>query len=387
MTIERNWTASEGQGRRGWGIQSLQKGLRRGLKTASSILACATLFIWLAALPPFQVGLWYLTEPVEIALFGTGALAALVLVFHPKVEWAMWHPLVLIPAGLVILTAATAQFHSFPTRSGFGPPQTGEGGLWFAALAMMVALFRVADRRAVAHAACWSGAILLVARWTGPQVNSFPDYLAFVGLALIVIREPRSLFEDAADWPLIIGAALIASSGSKGAFMLVPAIMLVALMRAPRALLAAVVPPLTVIAIDLLHTLPSAGSRVMLWRSAIAALQGEPGLWWHGAGWGGMNDLVARHYRAIAQVEPNWEGLGEAWHSHNEFVEAFISVGIGGAVLMIALFVVAAHASIGRLRAGAWCALAGLSAIWMPTPVVVPFLAAALAITSRGSEK
>lgn len=354
-------------------------------RTISSVsataLACAVLFVWIAALPPFQVGLWFLTEPVEIALFAAGALAAVILLFHPRGEWAMRHPLVLIPLGLALLTAATAPFHQFPLRSAFGPPHTGEGGFWFLTMALLVALFRVADEPMVRAAALASGITLLGLWCVGIKVNSFPDYLAFVGLSIIVLREGGSR-ATSLDGMLVMGVALVAASGSKGAWLLVPALMALVFARVPRVALAVAAPILAMVAIDLLHAMPSAGSRIHLWGSSILALVTEPGLWQHGAGWGGMNDLVARHYRAIAQIEPTWEGLGEAWHSHNEFLEAWISVGVGGMLLMFAMFAAAVRASRGRVRSGAWCALAGLSAIWMMTPHALPFFAAALAITS-----
>lgn len=348
-----------------------------GVRVAATALASASLFIWLAALPPCQVGLWFETEPVEIALYGVGALAALVLIFSSTKDAAdaLRHPLVLIPLALAALTLVMSLFVPFPARSWFGPPQTGEGGLWCLTLGLLVALFRIADADIVARVAVLSAVALAVARAVGIEINAFPDYLAFVGLAIGLACPGRPM--------LYLTPFLIAASGSKGALLFVPVCAVVGMLVCKRrwisALFAGAAPFAAMIAVAMLYQMPSGGSRLIMWAAAARAILREPGVWWHGFGWGGMNDMVQRHYAVIAHYDPHWEGLGQVWHSHNEFVEAWLSVGIAGPILMLALFVVAAHGTHDRLCAGCWAAYAGLSAIWMPIPETVPFLALALA--------
>lgn len=350
-------------------------------RIAATVAACASLFVWGAALPPFHTGLWFMTEPQEIALWASGALAAIVLAWHPGAREAMRSPLVLIPLALAGLTLVTSLAQPFPVRSWFGPPQTGEGGFWFLTLGLQVALFRLADRVWAARVALGSAAAVVGITMDGQPLNSFTDYLAFVGIALAIIHP---------GWfGMLWCAGLVIASGSKGAMMLTPFMVAMALVvgrdRLPRAIVAGIAPLYAMVGIlALAEWMPSAWSRLLLWRISVEGMIAEPMTWLVGHGWGGYNDMLLRHRALAVALDPTWEGAWwrGAWHSHNAPIEALLSVGIVGLVLVIALYALAAARS-DRIGAGLWAAMAGLAAIWPPIPCVVPFIALALAVTSE----
>lgn len=342
--------------------------------------ACAGLFIWVAALPPFHTGLWFLTEPVEVALYLSGALCAAALVVlalcRVPVGAVLRDPLVLLPILLGVVSILLSLFTAFPARSWFGPPQTGEGALWFVVLGLQIAVFRLAGAEWLRGAAMGGAAFMLLLTLAGQPLNSFPDYLAFVGIGL-AIAVP--------GWAALgLGAICVVASASKGAILLAPVLAIAGLCRAPRRTLCLLAPFAAMFAIDCLDMMPSAWSRTLLWRVSWNALASDPMIWLHGLGWGSFNDMLLNHRHVALALDPTWEGgwWRGAWHSHNLIIEALLSVGIAGPILVLAPLVVAAGRSIG-LRAGLWAALAAVSAIWMPTPHALPFVALAFASVGR----
>ena len=134
----------------------------------------------------------------------------------------------------------------------------------------------------------------------------------------------------------------------------------------------------------------SLGSRISMNRMAVEALHHEPRLWLVGNGWGSFSDITF-DYALISGLnvysngewKPNSELVdGYSFHSHNEPLEALLSVGVVGLMLWL-LIPIVAIGSIPR-RCFWWCVpmLVGLvwvSNVWFELAQCLPFKALALA--------
>jgi len=118
----------------------------------------------------------------------------------------------------------------------------------------------------------------------------------------------------------------------------------------------------------------------------------------HGAGWGSYNDILYRfldHVRDVRVASETWQPSldimgGGAFHTHNSYLEATISTGLPGGILMMALPVTAILCARKRSHAllcAVWVVVAGLLAAWFTLPEAVPFQAAALAATAGGMRR
>jgi hypothetical protein len=343
----------------------------------AALLATASLCLWFLTLPAFALGIWVKAEPAAVALYGAGAIAAVWLSVVPRETFGA--PLALLPLSIALPTFALSPLLAFPARSWFGAPQVGQGGFWWLSVAVLTALMASADRRWLTWGAVASGAGIVA--WTlvaAHPEHDWSDWTAFAGFGLVMLD----------GWPaLLTGAALVAVSGSKGAWLLAAgALVLWALWHRWRPLTAlaaglAFMVPFAATAAMFILPWPSAHSRAMLIEVIGLALPMKDGTAWHGAGWGEFNDAVLAARPTLAAIDPTWEGLGMgAAHSHNLWAESLLALGPLGMFLAVALFAVPPLISSVNPRAlAAWVALAGLYAIWYPLPQCAPFLALGLA--------
>jgi len=392
-----------------------------GMALASTGAGGGLLVLFLA-LPPFQFGWWYQSEPVAIGLHAAAAVAALgvillVLARGRRSVKLVMHPLMLLPAALGFWSALTAAFAPLPSLSWLGTPELGQGIVWHFDLAVLIAaalhiqrvprLRRILAWIAVASAAVAAALTLHTQQHWAWAPFWFYDYLAFFGLYLPIIvlaglRPRRRVWRHAA---VIGGLAIVVVSGNRAAIALVltagPAMwLLMQLLRhrpgwmRPAATAAAIVAPLVVAAA--VHLAGSravdAGvqSRYYHQLTVMRTLAGEPFLLATGQGWG--------HYAAalianmpIERVDffgfdgrADWDGVRRQvhFHTHNFVTEGLVAAGVVGAALAW-LF----PAAIARFSARRWrvhCAvlavlLAGLLAVWFQLPGSVPFAALAAA--------
>ena len=100
-------------------------------------MACGAGLIFLAH-PLFSLGAWGDGQPMAIGLMtsaGCGFLALAALPQRRLAARALQAPLCLAAYALAAVTLAAAPFTAHPWRSLFGPPETGQGLLWWLALA------------------------------------------------------------------------------------------------------------------------------------------------------------------------------------------------------------------------------------------------------------
>lgn len=318
----------------------------------------ASLFVFVAGLKPFHIGLWFQSEPVLVALMLSGAALALCAVCsHPlreRVLLAWKEPAIRILVAFVAWSMLASGFADFPLRSWMGPPETGEGIFSWLVLVLLTlgayslwqqAIYR---RRLVVVAVIASmSAILLQTQMTSTdwQPVKWPDFASFVAffLMIVMLAAPPKL----TTWHWIIAGAigitelmLADSSSAKAIFMLLPvlALGLYGLQhwmgkgerfyrRARQILTGLVVLPIVITLVTVSVEAPqfaqtvhwvdrvvgkilhldnydtpdwsfeegSLGTRVLFNHVATDALIAEPTLLLTGNGWGGFSDLLFRH--------------------------------------------------------------------------------------------
>lgn len=365
----------------------------------AATVSAASLLVGLAALPPFQVGIWIQSEPAEIALFAIGALAALVIIGRPGGS----HPFVWIPLVLAGWSVLASCLLPFPARSWFGPPETGEGAAWWLAVAALVSCGMTAAahlRSVIQLSTALAALIYAVVLAVDPEsLGRWSAWAGFIAPLVALIVQPRWV-------ALVLAAFLVSLSGSKGAavlcglaFVLWLALEAVAEWRPHRMRLAGVVAVVAVVSGSIAATLalpwPSAASRAVLWTIAADSLHSSGALAL-GHGWGAFNDLVLADWQSIAARVPDWEGLGAgAFHSHSLLTESTLALGLPGLALVLGLMVAVPMLAAdvksysGRIVLNSlpwtlswWAAWCGIACIWFPLPVGAPFLALALAYVS-----
>jgi hypothetical protein len=360
------------------------------------------------------------------------------------VTGALTHPLTLVTGALALWSAIASLAAPLPIRSMMGPPQTGEGILWHVTLTALTGLSlavwqRRLVRRAIVASGALSGIILLVLNVNEPIGSPWrpvfwPEFAAILGLFVVAmvasdtsLRWPSAIVRRIGGLPplaarvvatpapvrvtaaLLLGGAIVVTSVNKTAIgiavLVLPAMMalswLIGTGKLWRGL--AVVAAITItfavpagmywLAIH--KGLESPLSRSEMIAVALEALRADPRMLLHGAGWGSYNDILYRfldHVRDVRVASETWQPSldilgGGAFHTHNSYLEATISTGLPGGILMLALPVTAILCARRRSHAllcGVWVAVAGLLAAWFTLPEAVPFQAAALAATAGG---
>ncbi len=419
-----------------------------GFKLCGLSLLCLLLFLFIFALPPFQAGTWFNTEPAMLAMF---ILAALCSLWLGEGIWRGFlvierpiHPLVyglLAWAGLQFLTLP---FAANPYRSWLGVPQTGEGAAWqimlvlFTFLAMP--LWEAAIHKKILLLVGLASLCIMTylhfdlgvfcakyANYTENNVDTpanFPDYLAFIAAFLWLayasvpsIRTPARHF-----WMVTICSfAIFTTSNHTASLFIFPMLiaMGIALLSqlARRKLywltfiikqrklwkilaIAGIFLPLSFVAISQQPDFfpcknESFASRAVFNQAAISAIIQEPHRLITGTGWGGFSSDMFKYgmvdglYGFKGGIyQPNCMWLaGTVFHPHNQGMAALLATGfIGFAVFM--LLPILAFLPLRRSLFW-WCVpvLIGISAVgalWFALPQVLPFQALAFAALCAG---
>lgn len=373
----------------------------------------------LASLEVFAFGFWERAEPVVAHAHAAAAVAAMALAAFSIVEpqnaaRLFRQPLVLVPGCVAVWSALTAPFAAYPLLGILGPPQSGQGALWYADLAILVACaagvaqHRGAWRALSAVAIAVSLTVAALKTWQvfsgRPVLIPVSGFYAYLGFTLPIIVMPLR----SAPWlaiALFAAAAVLAVSMNVTAwiFAAIAAAYLLLTWLPPLRhkldskgvssaviLLAALIPYALVRWLEPLLTIPSIRSRNLLLRVMEHAQSGDALGFIIGHGWGHTQDALAAHLNASSEIlwQANWDYLWrDYFHSHNWLAESLYAIGVPGAALLLALILAPALVCRPEHRryatAFAIC-LAGLDGFWIQLAFLLPFLALAYtALTAR----
>jgi hypothetical protein len=392
-----------------------------------AVALALTLPIELLALAPFRFGYWEAAEPIVVAFHGGGALCTVVLlvVWHRDKERffdAAFHPYVLAPAALALWSFLVAPFAKFPLLAILGPPQSGEGGLWFANLAVLVACaLLVATRerqwRVITVLAVVVGFVIggvqLGSQIVGSDVFFWtPDYIAFFALALPFI----SLHHTTDRWrglrlaAMVVAVFIIVVSQNRAAqllFVVAAGLVAVGSLSTATSMIGQVLRArVTGICIatgfaifpHLVNYSDTAQQMVKsLWARHLGAVvldeagRANPLTLYVGNGWGHTQEALLVHVNAAEQGirSIKWDLLiGDWFHSHNWIIESIYSVGIPGLILAFVVFLVMPAFCDRRtiMLAAAYAAcVSATTTTWFQLSSSLPFMALAMAAVSGGS--
>lgn len=367
----------------------------------------------------FALGAWGDGQPMVIGLLaaaGLGCCGMAAMGRHQRlVQRALTSPLclcALLLAGIGMLTAVLAEH---PMRSLLGASETGQGALWYLALAAFsaqAAILRHSRRFwalvkiiAAAGTVCAALFALQGIEWlypylghwlqeTGVRFLGFNEYLAYHALALLILAGTER--DRRQSWILAgIALAALLISRSRTAFVFFPLILAFAWVLRRRwpsgrlGILSATAMLLLVgggpLALELWGEVGALWSRGLIDRVALPSLTLWPGL-----GWGSFPETMIRNLPAVGvQVYgPQWGGIErDLFHSHNALLEGWLAGGLPVGLLALLL----PAAVMLRPRAGtAWLALAlalgwgVLDGFWFQIPANLPLLAMAAASVSGG---
>jgi|GEM_PF-5199115 len=174
------------------------------------ILACLMIAVPLWNLPPTRLGYYSQIEVCLIAFWGFSAASALWLYFlwrkNPRLlQFVSQLPLVWGPLLLGMLTLFLSPFHALPLRDFTGSPHIAEGILTFISSGLMVGHFSVLTRISFYRKIIFAVAFIvgltismltIIGNMESPFISwrywawspfLFPDFLAFVDIALLAI--------------------------------------------------------------------------------------------------------------------------------------------------------------------------------------------------------
>lgn len=382
---------------------------------------CCSVSIVFASHRWFSFGFWANAEPLIVAFHATAGLgtAALLLVWwrHPDRFWsAVRHPFVLIPAALSLWSLSMAPFARFPLLSVLGTPQTGEGALWYANLAVLVACALYVRERAgqwralvaVAVAVVFAVAAIKSAAVSRGTYAFFwvRDFVAYPAMALpyLALAHADGRWKWLPVVALAAGFAVLAESNNNTAtvlYLLAIAMVgvgsLAALHRRLEPIVHGRVAGATVVGLFALvpvyfiatgigvEAIVSLKSRHLVAVVMGEAMTGDYLALLTGNGWGHTRGAMLAHLNAAGENmwQMRWDFLGSSYPStHDWAIEALYSAGIPGLSMALAMYVAVPVFAERRRRvfATAFAAcLAALNTVWYTFTLFVPFQALALA--------
>lgn len=411
---------------------------------AAAIATLTAPFVIFLALPPFYNGIWVQVEGAMPWLHGMGALGALgcglmAAAGNPRATAALSHPLVLIPAAIFVLAVVLLPTTAVPALSLFGAPEHGFGALVYLDLAALtaaafIALANSAWRRVTLVATFAVMASVFALDGLFRQDRSwapffFGDYLAFYAVfafaILGVLARGRRLPLAAAAAVMIVLCLMSANKAAilaiGGALILLPAVMRTKSARgavytctfytivAGAAIVmvgSAWQEPYreALLAVRWLGPLANliSDSWASLWSRAMLVVVGAQSLIDHpwrllvGTGWGHYNEALlanlpiveGRLHELIGTSRVYWDAIRRVdFHSHNQYFEALLSSGIGGAALVIgygACVVRYAAADRRKLAFFVVLILTVLQSFWFQMPHTLPVMVLAFVLLTDG---
>jgi hypothetical protein len=373
----------------------------------------------LSSLPPFETGHWEKAEPIIITMMMVAALAFSTLTIlawtdRDLLNALLGHPVVVLPVVVALWSLVAIPLATHPLAVIFGPPQSGQGTIWFLALGALTAcarLLRCNEGLWLAVSVATIAAALVTA-----ILNLFPflglprllltvsGYYGYLALALPLLALPLqgarrrwiAVLSGVATLAVLAGAR---NASAASAVVLGGAVtVLLFLLRrhgggpilerwlgAGLAVLAAVIPYSIFRWTDWVSSFPSLFSRQLTMRVATAASDGSLAHVLFGYGLGQTQDALFRGVSAAGARlwDPEWDFFWrDYYHSHNWLTEAFLTLGVPGVVLSLLCFLAPTLWVDSRMRpfaAGFSVAAAFLDGLWMPLAFYLPCLALAWA--------
>ena len=378
---------------------SLSKRATWKLGHSGIILGCLFFLAPLCSLPPARLGYYNQVESPLLAFWLSSAFSGVWIYFlwkknprlacHTSKLPVVWGPLLLGVATILI-----SPFHALPLRDFVGSPHMGEGGLTFIASGIMASHFSILTRISFYRKIIFITALLvglLISAFTiigaaeSPFINwrywswspfFFPDFLAFIDIALITIYlywrkdlKGMHLFKDSVATCCFALITYYASNKSLGYGMIIAAASSFGIWFFPASWrrrllhfsffgLSIFITLLITFYDDFSHALPeslkSLGhiptllSRTWLSKVTLIDLWHAPLSWdWvHqlliGKGWGTFNNTAASNMFLIDQVSlfsgkdynPSWELVNrDLLHTHNILTSFLHSLGLIGVSL------------------------------------------------------
>jgi len=375
-----------------------------------------SLFVGLLAFPGLDFGIWPRVELPTLALWAGAGLcgAGLALEARSMPPQLLCSPLTASLAGLFGLTIVLAPFSRYPWLSLTGAPQGGEGGLRYLAFLLLVAsmlrLYRHQRLRnwliVAAAAAALIAASQAYVSFGGGTPFVFREYLAYPAIAVGALALSQTSTSGKRLGPLAIAiaaAVVLAASTNRSAWVavlvagaLAAAITIPSLNRFAASLngrrtVAAVLALLPwailaiIVSVGLEAPIPSIRARALVYAALFDAVAEDPWIGLMGAGWGRTTELFAAHLTAAPASlwDGSWDNADrDLFHSHHAGFEAFLAVGLGGAILWtLASVAPVLMAPATRLPAAVFLsgALVFVDAMWFQFPFATGCIALAIA--------
>lgn len=395
-----------------------------------------SLFLFGLSLPRIGFGLW---PQSELAITGLHLISALniitlsvFLINKPKFSRILAHPFVLLPLSIALLSIIFLPFSDFPLRSLTGSIRLGDGILWWIDLSALSASAILQSRfkplkKILIFAALTSFAmtfILCVAHHLALFHYApyfFPDFLAFMVITIPVLISAayRNIQRNYLYWIALVGIvnfliyftnnriALLYTTLGYGALF---TIWFYAPLKKHRESLSPIILtliPVMALAGTLLISntlfegyydafnkglIRSFVSRGDLIETVITPALSSPAHLITGYGWGHFFELLTANlptdwvnFNFMGQQQ--WDGIRtDHFHSHNMFVETFISAGILAVAIFLAYIISFYIYAKKSLKFPALLFAAGLASIasfWFILPLCVPFLALTAGLIAR----
>lgn len=425
---------------------------RWDLSRMGIILACFFFLIPLCSLPPARIGYYSQTETSIFAFWALSAVSYLWIYFlykkNPRlVIQTSKLPLVWGPILLGLASVLMSIFHPLPLRDFVGSGQIGEGALTFIATGAMACHFSILTRISIYRKMIFVSALCvgiiissltIIGSMDSPFINwrywewaafYFPDFLAFIDIALITIyfymrKELKGLpyLYDTLALCLFVLIGYYANNKSLNYGLIIAGLSTLGIWMFPKAWrrtmlqvsffgLTLFMTLLVVFYDDFSRILPeslkSLGNLSTItsrtWLSKVSLVD----LWlapinehWIqqviiGSGWGSFTNISAANMFLIDQVslfvgkeyQPSWELVNrDLMHTHNIITSLFHSVGLVGVSLYLYIQYKLINSFVRNhflLGATFLIAYQVQLLLWFQFLMTVPFTLLALALLSR----
>ncbi|WP_152619716.1 hypothetical protein [Paramagnetospirillum magnetotacticum] len=385
----------------------------------------------LGSLPSFRFGYWDKAEPMVVWLNLCAGLGALALArcawANPRMTLAnLSHPYVLAPLAVALWSLVAASFIAQPRLSLLGVPQSGLGALWFLDLAIMIACgLMVRDCQLAWRLLCWAAAAVALAvaglkvfdRLSADLDHTLllyvEAYYGWIGVALPVLARPWAWARR--DWPLAVmlafaslGCVFASHSLTAWSILIGGAVLVLLSERLPvwpirmvtrspwgaAALVggAALLPPFALRVAKPFLDSPSLVDRAHL-QDMMLADMARSSFWLSGQGWGRVQDAFHANLNVTGENlwQPTWIFLSsDYFSSHNWLLDTLHAVGLPGAILVLAGFMVLPLYAAPAARPTATVlalAYALIAAVWFHLCFSLPFFALGMAAVARSVDE
>lgn len=403
---------------------------------AGACILSLNLFIF--SLPFFGLGIWPQSETAIAALHFCGAASAfgltLIHLCRPYLVRLLYHPIVIIPLCIGLISIALTPLYDFPIRNLLGSVRTGEGAFWWLDWSMLSAAgFLLCRFKLWRYILCITATIGFLAifglyfihHYTGRLFTPYfyPDFMALQITALLPVLcvfLRRSLHRPTV-WIglyILLNCFLIPTENKVAiafgfiGFGFFLALWFLAPLRNQLKIKVgysalALIAPLSVFILLVLAKLPLESgyytardsgfvstliSRAYLMEVILNSLISNPLNLLIGQGWGTFIEHLPNHLPTTwldftQEGGKQWDGLRtDHFHSHNTFIEILYASGIVNMALLYIYFISLGVRSSRTFKLTALIFSAGaisLISFWFLLPLNVPFLTLGAALIAN----